>query len=78
MKTAVSIPDDVFQRAEAWARRAGQSRSKVYSRALGEYISRHAPDEVTEAMNLVCDSIGKPVEPFAVAASRRMLRRSEW
>jgi mRNA interferase MazF len=51
MKTAVSIPDDVFERAERLARRAGRSRSEVFSAALAEYLARHAPDEVTDAMD---------------------------
>ena len=37
MKTAVSIPDDVFERAERLAKRARHSRSEVFSRALREY-----------------------------------------
>ena len=78
MKTAVSIPDDIFERAEGWARRVGQSRSEVYSRALREYVWRHAPDEVTDAMNRVCDAVEEPVEPFAAAAARRVLKASEW
>lgn len=78
MKTAVSIPDDIFERAEGWARRMRQSRSEVYSRALREYVSRHSPDEVTEAMNRVCDVVKEPADPFRTAAARRVLKRSEW
>jgi metal-responsive CopG/Arc/MetJ family transcriptional regulator len=78
MKVAVSVPDEVFERAERWARRAGQSRSEVYSRALREYVSRHAPDEVTDAMDRVCEAVGEQREPFVAAASRRALKRSEW
>lgn len=78
MKTAVSIPDDVFERAEAWARRARQSRSEVYSRALREYVSRHAPEEVTEAMNRVCDAVAEPSDPFVSTASARALKRTDW
>lgn len=78
MKIAVSIPDDVFQRAEAWARRVRKSRSEVYARALREYVSRHAPDEVTDAMDRVCEAVGDQEEPFVAAASRRVLKRSEW
>jgi metal-responsive CopG/Arc/MetJ family transcriptional regulator len=78
MKVAVSIPDEVFQRAESWARRARQSRSEVYSRALREYVSRHAPDDVTDAMDRFCEAVGDQHEPFVAAASRRTLKRSEW
>ena len=78
MKVAVSIPDEVFERGDAWARRARQSRSEVYSRALREYVSRHAPDEVTDAMNRACEAVGDQGEPFVSAASRQVLKRSEW
>ena len=48
MTTAVSIPDEVFQRVERFAHCAERSRSEVFSAALKEDIARHAPDEVTE------------------------------
>ncbi len=51
MKTAVSIPDEVYKGAERLARRTEKARSRLFSEALKEYLARHAPDEVTEAMN---------------------------
>jgi metal-responsive CopG/Arc/MetJ family transcriptional regulator len=79
MKTAVSIPDDVFQKAERLARRMKKSRSELFSNALTEYVARHAPDHVTEGMNQVCAEIGlAETDPFVSAASRRILERSEW
>ena len=78
MKTAVSIPDKIFQRAERLARRTRRSRSQVFSEALKEYVARHAPDEVTEAMNRVCADVGKEADSFAATAARRVLERSEW
>ena len=78
MKTAVSIPDAIFEKAERLARRARLSRSAIFSAALKEYIARHAPDEVTEAMNRVCDKVGECPEPFVAAAGRRVLENTEW
>ena len=78
MKTAISLPDDVFRAAERHARRARKSRSQLYAEALSEYLSRHAPDEITEAMNLVIDQLNEPTDPFVTAAARRVLERSEW
>ena len=78
MKTAVSLPDDVFRAAERHARRARKSRSKLYAEALSEYLARHAPDEITEAMNLVIDQLNEPTDPFVTAAARRILERTEW
>jgi metal-responsive CopG/Arc/MetJ family transcriptional regulator len=78
MKTAVSIPDEVFAKAERLARRSKRSRSELFSAALSEYVARHAPDEVTEAMNRVCDDVGEQSDRFVADAGRRVLERSEW
>ncbi|MBI3768581.1 MAG: ribbon-helix-helix protein, CopG family [Deltaproteobacteria bacterium] len=78
MKTAVSIPDEVFEEAERLARRMKRSRSEVYSRALAEYVARHASDRVTEAMNQTLAEIDERVDDFSRAASRRVLERSDW
>ncbi len=77
MKTAVSIPDEVFEKVERLARRARRSRSEVFSAALREYVARHAPDEVTDAMDKVCDQV-EQVDDFVGAAGRRILERVEW
>lgn len=78
MKTAISLPDEVFDAAEKQAKRTRKSRSQLYAEALTEYLARHAPDEVTEAMNGVMDRIGQPADEFVVTAARRILERSEW
>jgi len=78
MKTAVSIPDDVFEEAEALAHRAKRSRSDLYARALREYVARHAPDRVTEAMDRVLDEVDEPKDKFTSQAARRTLERTEW
>ena len=78
MKTAVSIPDDVFADAERLARRLKKSRSQLYSHALREYVSRHSGEDVTEALDKICGELSKGDDGFAAAASRRRLRRVEW
>ena len=78
MKTAVSIPDAVFEKADRLARRTKRSRSELFSAALSEYVARHAPDEVTEAMNRVCADVGDQSDAFVAAAGRQALQRSEW
>lgn len=78
MKTAVSIPDDVFEGAERLARRTKRSRSRLFSDALKEYLAHHEPDKVTEAMNRACAEIGEGEDPFVSSAARRVLERIEW
>ena len=78
MKTAISIPDELFAEADALARRLKKSRSELYSRALAEFLARHSPDEVTEALNQVCTDVGEEDDSFRKAAVRRALERIEW
>ena len=78
MKTAISIPDEVFDVAEKLARRQGVSRSRLFSDALREYVARHAPDEITDAMNRVVAEIGDSDADFAAAAARRVLTDEQW
>jgi metal-responsive CopG/Arc/MetJ family transcriptional regulator len=80
MKTAVSLPDDVFEKAERLARRTRKSRSQLFSDALCEYVARHAADEVTEAMNRAVEALGstKDEDGFSSAAASAALERVEW
>jgi metal-responsive CopG/Arc/MetJ family transcriptional regulator len=78
MKTAVSIPDTVFEEAERLASELQTSRSQLYSRALQEFVARHAPDRLTEAMNRVVDEVGSEIDEFSQRASRRALEQVEW
>jgi metal-responsive CopG/Arc/MetJ family transcriptional regulator len=78
MKVAVSIPDDLFAEAESLAKDLKASRSEIYSRALGEYLGRHAPNRVTDQMNKVIAAIGEEADPFSKRPGRRVMRRVEW
>jgi metal-responsive CopG/Arc/MetJ family transcriptional regulator len=78
MKTAISIPDDVFEKADRLAHRSKKSRSQLFSEAVREYVARHSPDDITEAMNRVCDEVGPEKDEFIAANAARILRRIEW
>jgi metal-responsive CopG/Arc/MetJ family transcriptional regulator len=78
MKTAISIPDSVFQAAEKHAKRMRKSRSQLFSEAMVEYLERHTPDEITRRMNETLESIGDFDNSFIRKASQNLLGRSEW
>lgn len=79
MKTAISLPDGLFQAAERHAKREHKSRSQLFAEALAEFLARHAPDEVTEAMNRVVGQLANPrPEPFVAEAARTTLKNTEW
>jgi len=78
MKTAVSVPDDVFNRAEALAKRLKLNRSQLFSRALAEFVSRHSPEEITDALNRVCTELAGEADDFARQAAARTFERNPW
>lgn len=53
MKTAISIPDAVFEAADTLAKRLGMARSELYSKAIAEYLERHRAAGVRERLDSV-------------------------
>ena len=78
MKTAISIPDDVYADAERLARELHVSRSRLYGLAMREYLARHSGDRVTEALDELFSQGALGDSEFASEAARRVLRESEW
>lgn len=78
MKTAVSIPDEIFEDAERFAKRTKRSRSRLFSDALREYLARHSPDEIAQAMDRALAEIAPAEDDFVAASASRTLERSEW
>jgi metal-responsive CopG/Arc/MetJ family transcriptional regulator len=78
MKTAVSIPNEVFEGAERLARRTRRSRSRLFSDALREYLARHTPANVTELMDKALTQIGAEKDKFVSSTAGRTLRETEW
>lgn len=78
MKTAISIPDDVYAEAERLTQRLGKSRSQLYTEAVREYLARHDPDAITDAIDRVSSAVDSRPDPFVSAAAHRLLERVEW
>lgn len=74
MKTAVSIPDDLFHRADALAAQLGSSRSRLYREALAEYLQRYDEQSITASY----DAVVAEADPWLAEAGRRALERNEW
>jgi metal-responsive CopG/Arc/MetJ family transcriptional regulator len=78
MKTAISIPDDVYAAAERLTRRLGKSRSQLYADAVREYLLRHDPDAITAALDRVYGAADAEIDRAITAAGERLLQRVEW
>ncbi|MFM7831289.1 MAG: ribbon-helix-helix domain-containing protein, partial [Planctomycetaceae bacterium] len=70
MKTAISIPDHLFNDAERLIARFKTSRSELYSRAIAEFVARHDEDAVTQALDkVVCNVNADPPDTQTSTAS---------
>jgi len=78
MKTAISLPEKVFKEAERFARRQKKSRSQLYADAIAEYLARHAPNDITESMNQICDHLETKNDRFQRKAARKLLSKETW
>ena len=63
MKTAISVPDDVFVRADAYARRLGLSRSDLYVRALEAFLGPAGDDAITARLDAVYADQTELIDP---------------
>ena len=80
MKTAVSIPDRVFQSAEKLAARLGISRSELYARALASLVEQHREDLITSKLNEVYGQDGEPssLDKELGVIQTRSIPREKW
>jgi len=78
MKTAISIPDEVFVAAEGLAERLGMSRSQLYSSAIAQYIEAHRSKGVTARLNAVYENNVAEVDPLILSIQDSSIPAEEW
>jgi metal-responsive CopG/Arc/MetJ family transcriptional regulator len=78
MKTAISIPDRLFERAESFARQLGVSRSKLYAVAIESFLKEHERESVTAALDKVYGDRASSLDPALARLQAATLPRDEW
>jgi metal-responsive CopG/Arc/MetJ family transcriptional regulator len=78
MKTAISLPDSVFEQAEALAQELGLSRSELYTRALQTYLRRYNRDQILLKLNQVYSRESSNLDPVMARMQFMSLPREEW
>jgi metal-responsive CopG/Arc/MetJ family transcriptional regulator len=80
MKTAISIPDQLFEAADRMAKRLGLSRSELYQRAVRAFLIVHDTTEVTEALDRIYGSAGETarLDPALEAMQLASIEPEEW
>ncbi len=75
MKTAISVPDEVFEDAERLAGRLGWTRSHLYTQAVREFLERQGDDPVTAALDALADEANKGAPP---STGRSLIEGGTW
>ena len=78
MKTAVSLPDDLFELAESEAKRLRVSRSELYARAIAEYVKHTRDDEITARLNEVYAETSSELDPTLHRLQMFTLVKDKW
>ncbi len=78
MKTAISIPDEVFEAADKLAGRLGMSRSELYREAVSDFIRRRQRNNVTEKLNEIYDKEPSDLDSIARAIQYGSLDKGNW
>ena len=77
MKTAISIPDPIFSRAERFARCRKMSRSALFAVAVSEYLEHHGEENVTERLNEIYTQENSTLDPVLMDLQRLSLTEEQ-
>lgn len=78
MKTAISIPDPLFEAGEALARDRGISRSELYATALSDYIEAQNSASITERINQAIEGVDTSIDEGLMLLQMLSLPKEEW
>ena len=78
MKTAIPIPDPLFEAAESLAQRLAMSRSELYATAVAHFVELHREEAITAALNEVYGTADSTLDPVLNELQLLALPREEW
>ena len=78
MKTAISLPDKLFESTDALAKRLGLSRSQLIATALTEFVAKHRGRDVTRRLDAVYSREASALDPATRRLQARALGTDPW
>lgn len=78
MKTAISVPTDIFQLSERLAKKLKISRSAVFAMGVKKLGQEYDEDDLIARINAVCEKVDTSLDPAIREYQRRTLARNEW
>lgn len=78
MKTAISLPDSVFEEAEGLAKQLGLSRSELYTQALRAYLEKYNRNQILHKLNDVYSEESSDLDPVMAKMQFMSLPHEDW
>lgn len=78
MKTAISVPDPIFEAAEELAQRLGLSRSELYATAVAQFLAQYQREAVTKQLNEIYADEPEPLDDLLTQLQALSLPQDEW
>ncbi len=78
MKTAISLPDSVFEEAEVLARQLGLSRSELYTKALQAYLGKYNRNQILLKLNEIYSKESSELDPVMARMQFMSLPHEDW
>jgi len=77
MKTAISLPDELYQVAERTAIQLGIPRSQLFAKALEEYINTHSKEKITKKLNELYQKEDSTIDRLLINAQIKVLSNAD-
>ncbi len=78
MKTAISVPNDVFELSEKLAKKLKVSRGRIFAMGIKKLAEEHNEEDLIATINAVCEKIDTALDPGWKKAQSKILERNEW
>ncbi|MDQ3634222.1 MAG: hypothetical protein M3405_06895 [Acidobacteriota bacterium] len=78
MKTAISVPDDIFELSEKLAKQLKVSRSKIFAMGVKKLAEEYDDDEITKQLNEFYENDPVELDPIIMQMALMSLPKEEW
>ena len=78
MKTAISVPNDVFELSERLAKKLKVSRSKIFAMGVKKLGEEYDDEVIIAQINAVCEEVDTSLDPAIRFYQSRAIKREKW
>ncbi|MCD6535348.1 MAG: hypothetical protein J7L25_14920 [Deltaproteobacteria bacterium] len=78
MKTAISIPDELFLSVDQYAKSHGVSRSNLFAQAVAQFLEKHSSEQITKQLDKVYAAHLLKIDATISSLQLNSLEKEEW